>query len=172
MGSLADMLYFDLLPDDSMVNIVRFLSAEPKEEEWPSHLEGFNVLTLCKLRGRIGSVTVNLYKALSVDTYENRKLEHDGPCPILRANSMDLVLVAIAIGGSNFRALVVRTNKYDSDRLPEQVRDNCPNIERISFSRLTAPNAWLEKLGDKINRLCVHTTYCLKVERALPNLRD
>jgi len=63
----ARLLYFDILPENAISNVVRFLSEAPRAETWADYIDLVDISGLYDVKGELGAFMLTLCTALRLD---------------------------------------------------------------------------------------------------------
>lgn len=164
--------YFDQLPMDAVLNVVRFLSRTPRLPDWKSRLEVSTVLLLNGLEGQISSAPANLHETLCIHKFRSNDVHNYGRKNMIITDSFQSFKELVPLTGTQYSSLDIRTDFEDGPNLAKFVTEHCTNIERLAFFR-SNPSCWLESFGEKIRyiRLYEHVPL-LDVQVNCPFLRE
>jgi len=155
----ARMLYFDILPENAISNIVRFLSTSPRAEKWANYINLADISGLYDVKGYLGTFLLTLCNAL--------RLGDENVSSFL---SLDDIEPAEAIGcepeyildsslperaAKSFRTLIVRHNGVSEDVRShiDFISEKFPNIRKLLVGFVMTDRVWIKKFGPKLESL-------------------
>lgn len=149
----TELLYFDLLPIDTICNLTRFLSSEPNGRNWPQGISSKQISSLYAINGEYGRFVFSRFDAIYLSRDASIfHVEESGV--ILESNRLAYTVLTTA--GESFKTIHWDdTGTLDNSNLEDDIIEMstlCPNLESFSFGYSNA-EPWLLVFGERIKTL-------------------
>jgi len=172
----ARALYFDIIPDGAIYNVVRFLSDSPRAEKWVNYIDLADISGLYGVKGELGKFMLTLCTALLLvgakpDIFLPSRGEPEAAIRCHVEYLLDLCLPERV--AESFSTLVV---SYDV--IEEVARSHVdlisvklPNIRKLVL-RFASPavGVWIKKLGPNIESLSL-LIFSVDIAKYCPHLQ-
>lgn len=161
-------LYFDILPESALANVVRSFSRSPRAQNWPNYTFLDDVYHMYDVDGdlkkfmlaRFSGVLVNCCERLSVSEMDLDHLQLADEDMIACTRDYILRLSTSALVVPSFETIVVgdlsgegtiRNSNFDSLTI------QWPNVRCLFFARRCIyMKRWLDAFGGNLHALCFH----------------
>lgn len=149
-------LFFDIMPQETLDNVLRFFSDLPHAVHWSKHIPLSYITPLYRVRGGLGVFINTRFRTLCISCtmdcpherifYKWKVPNESILCTYYAEDALDFVLGG---GGQSLHTLIIANSKYDV--IIEEFHRACPNVRSLSvvenigkWSSMFAPQ--LEKL--------------------------
>jgi len=151
--SVARSLYFDIVPENAIANVVRFLSESPRAEKWANNIDLAKILGLYHLKGELGAFMFTLSTTLRLNSANITGLSSSESEPAKSIGGEPEYLLDSSIPervAESFCTLVIG---YDvvyevAKRHVEFISGKFPNIRELILECMEGSEQfWIKKLG-------------------------